>query len=270
MSETQMYHWFMTAAFAALAAIALVNPRCFTRILPYFKQMRTRGWAYDRIVTVATRREGLESAPRMPGYLLGVLSVVLAWCAATTNLSPSLCYAVFCVVAAVILATVFMRMRSAQPVRVATLAARVPEHVIPRSWAVAALAVAALPLIDLGMPELRWMALAVAVSAVVIVVTGWSATEMPAVLEGRDLPVERFVDARLRVIRARNIMGLATFTSFFYFSQTMVVVHWSAPRVLAMLASVGVMEAFLIVSVRNMFEGPPPEELERWQFSESA
>lgn len=93
---------------------------------------------------------------------------------------------------------------------------------------------------------------------------------MPAVLEGRDLPVQRFVDARLRVIRARNVMSFATFASFVYLSQTQVVVHGNLVRLAAMLASVCVMEAFMIVSLRNMFGGPAAEELERWQLLESA
>jgi hypothetical protein len=267
---TAINHWFLTVAFAALGGLALVNPSCFTRIQPYFKQMRARGWAYDRIIAVAVRREQLENVPRAYGYVLGILCLALAAAGALTNVTASLWYALFCLVAAAIFSTVFTHLRNVQPRRVATLTARAPEQIIPRAWVAAALAVAVLPLIDLAIPQLRWTAVAVTASAIVIVATGWRATEMPAVLEGHDLPVERFVDARLRVIRARNVMSLAAAASFVYFSQTQVAVHGSILRIAAMLASVCVFEAFTIVSLRNMFGSPTAEELERWQLQQSA
>jgi hypothetical protein len=202
--------------------------------------------------------------------MLGLLCVALAAASALASVPPSLWYALFCALAAALFATVFTHLRNVQPRRIAALTARAPEQIIPRTWVVAALAVAVLPLIDLAVPQLRWTALVVAASAIVTVATGWRATEMPAVLEGRDLPVERFVDARLRVIRARNVTSFAAFASFVYFSQTQVAVHGSIPRIAAMLASVCVVEAFMIVALRNMFAGPAAEELERWQLLESA
>lgn len=61
---TAVNHWFVTVAFAAIGGLALVYPSCFTRIRPYFKQIRARGWAYDRVIAVAVRREQLENVPR--------------------------------------------------------------------------------------------------------------------------------------------------------------------------------------------------------------
>lgn len=79
---TAVNHWFVTVSFAAIGGLALVYPSCFTRIRPYFKQIRARGWAYDRVIAVAVRREQLENVPRAygPGNLVRLAAMLASVC----------------------------------------------------------------------------------------------------------------------------------------------------------------------------------------------
>jgi uncharacterized membrane protein len=138
-------------------------------------------------------------------------------------------YGIFCMVLALIFSAVYVQLRNVQPKRVATLRPRRPESVIP--WWIFAIAVlSALTVLSyLNTPAFAAGAVAVCISSFVCIVAAWRLTKLPALLQGVDVPMETFVDERLRFQRSITALFLAIVQPFVFSSQALGVdtpMHW--------------------------------------------
>lgn len=256
-------HWFYTAFFVLLAWSFLRNPARYAATCPYFSNIKTDEWAHDRIMDASVRRERLEHISPKLGYYLGALNAVLAVLCGATWLQPSLWYAVSTLGMAAVTGVAYLQLRNSQRRRVAVLAVRSPGRAVSPYWIAAAFLSALTPLVDVTHPALRLTAIAVSLATLIIAVIGWRLTLMPALLEGLDLPVEQYVDDRLRSMRSMGAFAIAIGVPFVYLAQTSVPPP-SAAHVLLQQLTLIVGFVLTVIYLRPKKRGPTADELRDW------
>ncbi len=255
MNLHQHLTWFWTGFFAFFGVYLLVWARNFAG--PQTANCHVRlaspdaDAANERIESAVTRREPAEGRPPRLGLWLGSWSLLLAAVAATGRVEPSLLYALLCLGAAVSIGAAFLRLRNSQPTRVAVLAARSPEGVIPPIWFYVAALSALMLLIYAGSEQYRWSALMVIASSLVTTAIAWRLTTLPALLSGVDVAAEQIVDERLRFHRSSVALFYATVQPFVFVSQT--VAKGGAAEQAAWYLALVVWAAFGVWMIRRLF-----------------
>lgn len=224
MDRQVVLHWFWTGFFAVFGAYLLMWARNFAGPQAANCHIRVASpdadTANERIESAVTRREAAEGRPPRLGLWLGFWSLLLAAVAATGRVQPALLYALLCLGAAVAIGAAFLRLRNSQTTRVAVLAARSPEGVIPPVWFYGAAISALMLLIYAGSEQYRWPAAIVIASSLLTTAIAWRLTTLPALLSGVDVPAEQIIDERLRFHRSSLALFYATVQPFVFVSQT--------------------------------------------------
>ncbi len=211
--------WAWTAFITAFGLLLLWKPK-FLAFDAGAKLLRFTGNdEQQRVAQALERRTHAEHVSAIPGYIGGVGSLVLAAISAFTPVPPVLMYAVFCLWISAIIALTFIQLRNAQPKRVAVLSPRTPSAVIPW-WIVAGVVLSALaPLVYVTQPAYAVGAIIICCSTLATLAVAWRLTQLPALLQGQDLPAEVFIDNRLRAHRSGGPLILAVVQPFALMSQ---------------------------------------------------
>jgi hypothetical protein len=148
------------------------------------------------------------------GGVLGGLSLLMAVLAGLTHVPVVLLYAANVVALASILAFTYTHLRQLTRRRVATLQLRDPNTIAPwYAWTLVS-TTAVLPL--LWLPSAPIASCLIAAAGVAIAVLARQVASMPALLSGDDVAIEAFVDARLRKVRAFNLLSTAVAPGFLF------------------------------------------------------
>jgi hypothetical protein len=181
----------------------------------------------QRVTRALQERRRLEAVPFVYRIVAAVwiAAGILAMLACGAKLLPhwwqSIAYGVLCIGLSLLMLGAYVRIRNAQPVRVAFLARRVPTDVIPMPWFVLAVLSACSTL--LGLTDSRsgaaFAAAFVCFSALATTAVAWGMTGLPARLAGEDVEIEQFIDQRVRFNRSAKILLLVFAQTFIYFVQ---------------------------------------------------
>jgi hypothetical protein len=150
-------------------------------------------------------------------------------------------------------------LRRAGGPRAASLRIRHPWNVLPWYAYGAVTAVALLPLLRVDRTPLA--AALVCAAALLIVATGWNVASLPAQLGGDDVPVERFVDERVRMVRVANLLGTSTAPVFVFFALR---AHGTPLDAGAAVVAFAVLGASLVRQWRLMLRPAAPREIASW------
>ncbi|HET6276885.1 MAG TPA: hypothetical protein VFE16_13220 [Candidatus Cybelea sp.] len=208
--------WAMALAMVVVGVAALAMPRCFAGVAGYFTR-----WAgqvpvgererLDRVIAAREEVEGLSSAY---GRGLGVVAILLAALEVFRSIPYVLPYALFCLAAAAIMLLAYLQFHRATQRRVAPLVRRSPFTALP-PFVIAAMACSfGLSLGLATYPPVRYDALIVAASALLLAFIAWRVAVAPAILVGTDPQWEYAVDERVRIGRARSIANLTCAPTF--------------------------------------------------------
>jgi hypothetical protein len=150
-----------------------------------------------------------------------------------------------------------LQLRNVQTKRVAVLAPRTTESVIPPYWFLAS-ALAALSILVFALrPDLRIAAIAVCVSSLLTAGIAWRLTRLPALLSGEDVATEKLVDDRVRARRSINVLSFAVVQPFVLCSQLLDRTTTDA-QFAAFIFSLLVFLAYLSWSMRKQAAPLPP------------
>jgi hypothetical protein len=263
MSFETFMHWFWVAIFAGFGIFLLANPFRFRNIEAYFCPLSLPAPLKERLLDAAMRRKSMENLSPNLGRTAGVLSLLLALIGALVPIPPIVLYAVFCLGFPGFLGVAYLQLRNRQTKRVAQIDVRTAFTVLPTYWYGVAVVAALLPTVDLRSATLRIPAAIVIFCAFALIVTAWRLATMPALLSGDDVPVERFVDDRLRFIRTATTLIFAPGVVFVYFSQ----MYEHSSRVHDYLGPAAAL-IWLTLFITFYFlyrRAPSAEELDRWQ-----
>lgn len=242
-TDIQSFHAFWIGLFAALGIVLLVKSPSFSRIIAKFDDLDFETTSdRERVMSAARRRQEMEQASWWKAALPGALALLYAVLSAfTAPEEQAMLWAFFCLGAAAIFAGVYLKIRSRNPVRVASLNARSPLGVIPPVWFGVASAVALSTLLGIDRPNMTAPSIATCLASFACIALAWRAAGVRAILTGEDVPAEQFVDERLRFIRATGILVFALVQSELFL--VLFDPHWDtsggAAKVAAMLALLG-------------------------------
>ncbi|MBD5656296.1 MAG: hypothetical protein IAI50_14115 [Candidatus Eremiobacteraeota bacterium] len=215
MHDVVWIHWFMVGFFVLFGATMLLKRESFGMAGGSFCSLGLEEPARVRVrsaVRLRQEREGFSSVTMAES--IGGTSLGLAAIAALTSVSVTLLYAALTLVLASVLTTAYVRFRRAESRRVASLVARHVRDVAPwYVWAVVTVATV-LPLCWLDRAPSA--SLAVTVAGIAIGSLANRVATMPALLTGDDVPVERYVDERLRAIRTANLLAIAVAPAYIF------------------------------------------------------
>jgi hypothetical protein len=212
--------WFYTAFFAGFGVLVAVRSDMLTRSTPCLRTRNCEDAA--RIDAVVERRRDYERLSDIPRYVAAACAFAVAALEGFRLAPPALLYGMFCTMLAVLSATTYLQLRNTQRKRVAVLAPRSPETVIPPAIVAVAAVAAATPLVFVGVPGLTIPSLVVCASTIVTLAIALRLTSLPALLQGVDLPAETLVDDRLRFLRSFRPLIWAIVQPFFFCSQAFV------------------------------------------------
>lgn len=216
-------HWVWTAFFVLFGVVLVTRARnyagpnsanCWLRVAS-----PDQNRVSERIEGAVARREAAEGAPPRLGLWMGYLSFLLAAVSASGRVPSALLYAFLCLGMALLIAIAFLRLRNSQPTRVAILAARRPDAVIPPYWLYAAVLSALTLVVYLASPQDAWSASIVMLSSLLTTAIAWKLTNLPALLSGTDIAAEQLVDDRLRFHRSGAALMFAVVQPFVFTSQ---------------------------------------------------
>lgn len=181
----------------------------------------------QRVAQALQERRRVESVPlafRIAAAIWIALGVLFMLASAEKLLPQwvqSLTYGITCLGLSLLTLGAYLRIRNAQPVRVAMLTRRVPTDVIPMPWFAVAAFSACSTLLGITQANSGEFiaALFVCISALATTGVAWGMTGLPARLTGEDVEIERFIDERVRFNRAASILLLVFGQTFFYFVQ---------------------------------------------------
>jgi hypothetical protein len=169
-----------------------------------------------RFAAVLDRRQAVEALPRTPWRVAGLCGVVLGFFAAFGILVPVVSYALFCLVLALTMTVVFLRMRNRSERRAASLSPRTASSTVAW-WLYALTALACLtPLPFLSEPGVGLSAAIVALVSTTLLVTASIASGMAAMLTGEDSEIEMAVEHRIRCGRVSGMLMMATAVPFVF------------------------------------------------------
>lgn len=259
-------HWFYAVVLACIGMSALRNPARFSATCPYFCHLRVPEPTHERLMAASRRRKAMEGISPHLGSYFGIISILLAIACVTTPQEPALWYALGCLAMASTTAIAYLQVRNSQRRRVAALAQRSAVRVLSPLWLCLALVAALAPLVDIVDP-VRWLpASIVCAASLLCVYLAWRVALMQAILEGVDLPVEQFVDDRLRRVRANAELLLGFIISFVYLGQTDV--DASTLHIALIPVTLLMWVAFTWFRLRDSREAPSVSELQRWQLEQ--
>lgn len=180
-----------------------------------------------RVTRALQARRRLEAVPAIYriAAIVWIASGILLMLASGEELLPQwvqpMACGVMCLGLSLLMLGAYLRIRNAQPVRVAVLAPRVPTDVIPMPWFGAAAVSACSTLLGLTQANSGefFAALLVTVSALATTGVAWGMTGLPARLAGDDVAIEGFIDERVRFNRAASILLMAFAQTSIYFVQ---------------------------------------------------
>ncbi len=221
MHEDVWLRWFM-AGFFALFGAGIVGARgCFGGVCSMVPVIRGDEAAQGRLHRALLQRAEREGFSTMLGIAIGACGFVLAALTAMTAAPLTLLYAALATALALGLFAGYVRLRRVGGPRAASLRIRHPWNVLPWYAYAAVTAAALLPLLAVDRTPLA--AALVSAAALLIVATGWNVASLPALLGGDDVPVELFVDERIRKVRVVNLLGTSTAPVFVFFAFR---AHW--------------------------------------------
>jgi len=199
----------MCGVLALAAGMTIGFPGCFAAVCPYFAQLTLASPYDDRLHDALCARKDAENIPMWLGRMLGLVTLVLAASVLQPAVPIAVPYAAWCVAFAATTAFACARFRQAASVRVAVLAPRDLRVALPAPVILAIAACGALELLMavFSPAHLAWAA--VALSNVALLWIAWRVADAPALILGADVPVERYVDERLRAARTMKVAGLA-------------------------------------------------------------
>ena len=258
-SDIQAFHFFWVGLFAALGTVLLLKSRVFMSVIPRFDDLDFETEAdRERVISAAKRREQLEQAARWKSLLPGLLALFYAALSAFAQpAEQAMLWAMFCLASAAVLASMYLKLRSNNPVKVAALNVRSPLTVIPPIWLAVTCAIALSVLVEIDQPQMMMPSIVTCIATLACVALAWRVANVRAILSGEDLAAERFVDERLRVSRAGAVLVFALVQAELFL--VMSDLHWesgpaSAAKIAAMAAIVG-----YIVWKRRLHEKGPSE-----------
>jgi hypothetical protein len=208
--------WYMVGFFALFGARMIAARGCLGSVCSMVPAIRGDEAAQDRLHRALVHRSNREGFSTALGAAIGACSFVAAALGATTTIPLALLYAAVVIALAFGLFAGYVRLRRVSGPRAASLRIRRPWNVVPWYAYAALTAVALLPLFTIARTPVA--AVLVSVAALVIVATGWNVAMLPALLAGDDVPVERFVDERVRIVRVVNLLGTSTAPVFVFFA----------------------------------------------------
>jgi hypothetical protein len=239
--------------FVILGIVLLIKSFRLNRIVSRFEDLEYYSASdRERVLSAAARREHIENAcwwkAAVPGLLALLYAVVLVLNPAEEE--QPLLWAMFCLATAAIMASIYLKMRSRNYVRVAPLTARSPLNVIPPLWFAVTAAFALIPLVEIGRPDMLLPAVAACVASLACAALAWRVASVRAFLCGEDVAAESFVDERLRFIRATSILVFALVQAEIFLSLSDPL--WHSPiSIGARLAGIAVMLAYVGWVVRR-------------------
>lgn len=229
--------WAMAFAMVVVGIAALVMPRCFAGVAGYFTR-----WAgpvaegqRERLDRVVVAREQAEGISNVYGRVLGIVAILLAGLEVFRSIPYVLPYALFCLAAATVMLLAYLQFHRATQRRVAPLVRRSPFTALP-PYDIAAMACSFGVAVRLAAyPPVRYDAIIVAASALVLAFIAWRVAVAPAILVGTDPQWEYAVDERVRIGRARSISNLACAPSF----ALMALTQPTLPQAYALFGTIG-------------------------------
>jgi hypothetical protein len=205
-------------------------------------------------------RERLEGVPAWFGRALGTLFLLGACAAALDRTSIVLVSTIVTTASAALLAAAYFRLRSVGGPRVASLKAR--SAGVSWFWFASVALAACSPL--LVFPVSPVTAAATAAASVAIVVLAWMVADLPALVRGDDVVVERFVDDRVRRVRVAAMLQ-AAITPAYLFVFLNLNLFLSTPVTIAALAFMGLVN-FVLPFWTDAYgpRSPNPDEAREW------
>jgi hypothetical protein len=245
--------WFWVAFIALFGLLLLIKPKFLAVDALRFGLRRLKNDQQERAVRALERRLKAEHVSTTPGYIGGAGALVIAAAGALTSLQPVVLYALFCFWLAAITAITFVQLRNGQPKRVAVLAPRSSATVIPRWIALGTLLSVLTPLVYAAKPQYTLACIVVCCSALVTLAVAWRLTQLPALLQGQDLPAEVFIDNRLRAQRTAGPLMLAVVQPLVFLSY---VSQENGIEFAAMALTAAAFVSLLVWSLRCLYQTP--------------
>jgi hypothetical protein len=208
--------WYMVGFFALFGAWTMAARGCLGSVCSMVPAIRGDEAAQDRLHRALVHRTDREGFSKALGVAIGACSFAGAALGATTTIPIALLYAAVTIALALGSFAGYVRLRRISGPRAASLRIRHPWNVVPWYAYAALTSVALLPLLTIARTPVA--AVLVGGAALLIVATGWKVATLPALLGGDDLPVERFVDERVRMVRVVSLLGTSTAPVFVFFA----------------------------------------------------
>lgn len=239
--------WAMAVAIFVVGIAAIAMPRCFAGVAGYFTRWAGQAPAgeRERVARVVAAREEAEGLSSGYGRALGITAILLAGLEFVPAIPYVLPYALFCLAAAAVMLLAYVQFHRATQRRVAPLVRRSPFTALP-PYDIAAMACTFAVALGLAAyPPVRYDALIVAASVLVLAFIAWRVAIAPAILIGTDPQWEYAVDERVRIGRARSICNLACAPSF----ALIVLAQPTLPQAYALFGTIGVTVASVAFAV---------------------
>ena len=256
-SDSQGFHFIWVGLFAGLGAGFLLKSRMFMSIIPRFDDLDFETEAdRDRVISAAARRAQLEQASRWKSLLPGLLALCYAVLSAFVQpAEQAMLWAMYCLASAAVLASMYLKLRSKNPVKIAALSVRSPLTVISPLWLAVTCAIALSVLVEIDQPQMMIPSIVTCLATLACVALAWRVANVRAILSGEDLAAERFVDERLRVTRAATVLIFALVQAELFL--VMSDPSWdSAPASAAKIAAMAAIVGYIVWKRRLHEKGP--------------
>jgi hypothetical protein len=259
--------WGCSVLIMVLAIWLLWTRNEFATQAKMFRHVRLGEAALDRVMSAFEDRMSTERLPSASiASALAAFALITALLAAFTKVPIPALMANLNVLIALLCTFAYARLQTLRVRRFAALEVRDPNAVVPlRDWLMISVAVL-LPLCWVTVEP--FPAIAVAAAGGMIVALARRVASMPALLLGKDLAAERFVDDRLRQLRTLELLTYAAIVIPLFIQFTDADAH-PVLRLAALLASSA---SVVVISRRlsNVARTPPPEaELANWSVAAS-
>lgn len=248
-----LLHWFWTGFFALFAVFLITRWDGSVRGFAASRATCGQGDLRERLDAAVERRQQAEGTPAPLGIWAGIPVALLAIAAAFTSIPVALLYALLCLFVAAANAVGFLRLRNSQPKRVAVLAVRNADSVIPGYWFAVAILCALSVLAFAGRPDQTASAIVVCFSSLASAAIAWRLTRLPALLSGVDVEAEQIVDERVRLFRSAATFFYALAQTFVFCTQAAAASNVSTLQIAVYWLNVLPWIAFGIWMVRKRF-----------------
>jgi hypothetical protein len=259
-TEDVALRWCMVGFFALFGVWMIYARGCLGSVCSMVPVVRGDDAAQNRLHRALADRSDREGFSAAIGAAIGACAFVAALVTATTALPLALLYAALAIVLALGLFAGYVRLRRIGGPRAASLRSRHPWQVVPWYAYAAVSVVALLPLLALDRTPVA--AVLVSAAALLIAATGRQVASLPALLAGDDVPVERFVDERVRRVRVVNLLGTSTAPVVVFFG--LGVLHPSPLDVAATLFAIAALFALVIWQSKLTSRPVVPREIASW------